>query len=195
MKWARIPGDLLAVISLAGRARRGGLRLSGLAGLPRDAPTPAAGVAEGGAGGCLTTGCWEPGFAYILVVQRSSSGCRRQPPRSARSPTPVVGVIGSMLMLGERPTTDGHDRLCADLCRRGVRADAAGAADGGTGAVRLASLAGARSIEKERRSHQGRGRDAAAHRRPRASRAATRASAGSSRAGRRRRTRAVSTGW
>ena len=41
---------------------------------------------------------------------------------------PVVGVIGAMIVLGDRLTVADIDRLCADLRRRRLRAAAAAAA-------------------------------------------------------------------
>ena len=87
---------------LADRARRGGLR-RGAADLPGSARARGR-VAQGGSGG-LYNGLLGTGFAYILwfaIIERLPTATASLGSLS----TPVVGITSSMLMLGERPTTE-----------------------------------------------------------------------------------------
>ncbi len=58
----------------------------------------------------------------MVCGSRSSGGCRRRRPRSACSAVPVIGVVASMLILGEVPDRRRHRRLRLDLRRFRLRA-------------------------------------------------------------------------
>ena len=131
MKWARIPGDLLAITAwqIALGALVFGAGLLVFQGMPAPAAVSLKAVLAVVYNGLIGTG-----FAYILwfaIIERLPTATASLGSLS----TPVVGII--QLDADARRTADdrGHDRLCADLCRRRVRADAAGAADSGAGAV------------------------------------------------------------
>jgi drug/metabolite transporter (DMT)-like permease len=100
MRWARIPGDLLAVtawqIAIGAAAFGGGYLL--FQGLPAWAPvSPKATLAV------LYNGLIGTGFAFILwfaIIERSPTATASL----GALLNPVVGVASSMLLLGERPT-------------------------------------------------------------------------------------------
>ena len=102
MKWARIPGDLLVItawqIALGAVVFGAGLLIF------QGVPAPAA-VSLKAVLAVLYNGLLGTGFAYILwfaIIERLSTATASLGSLS----TPVVGIISSMLMLGERPTTE-----------------------------------------------------------------------------------------
>ncbi|MGZ3287090.1 MAG: DMT family transporter, partial [Xanthobacteraceae bacterium] len=101
MKWARMSGDLLAItawqIALGGVVFGVGLLL--FQGMPAPAAVSLKAVLAVVYNGLIGTG-----FAYILwfaIIERLPTATASL----GSLATPVVGVSGSMLMLGERPTT------------------------------------------------------------------------------------------
>jgi drug/metabolite transporter (DMT)-like permease len=100
MKWARIPGDLLAItawqIAIGAVVFVAGLlAVRGIA-MPAAVSLPAVLA-------ILYNGLIGTGLAYILwfaIIERLSTATAAL----GSLATPVVGVLGSMLMLGERPT-------------------------------------------------------------------------------------------
>jgi drug/metabolite transporter (DMT)-like permease len=100
MKWARIPGDLLAIT--AWQIAIGAVVFIALL-LFQNAPAPAQ-VSLQAVLAVLYNGLIGTGFAYVLwfaIIERLSTATASL----GSLATPVVGVVGSMLMLGERPTT------------------------------------------------------------------------------------------
>ena len=102
MKWARIPGDLLVItawqIALGAVVFGAGLLIF------QGVPAPAA-VSLKAVLAVLYNGLLGTGFAYILwfaIIERLPTATASLGSLS----TPVVGIISSMLMLGERPTTE-----------------------------------------------------------------------------------------
>ena len=74
------------------------------------------------------------GFAYILwfaIIERLPTATASL----GSLATPVVGVSSSMLMLGERPTTEDMIGFALIFAAALLRADAAGTAGSGAGAV------------------------------------------------------------
>jgi drug/metabolite transporter (DMT)-like permease len=99
MKWARITGDLLAIS--AWQIATGALVFVALL-LFEDAPAPAQ-VSLPAVLAVLYNGLIGTGFAYVLwfaIIERLPTATASL----GSLATPVVGVVGSMLMLGERPT-------------------------------------------------------------------------------------------
>jgi drug/metabolite transporter (DMT)-like permease len=101
MKWARIPGDLLTItawqIAIGAVVMAAGFPL--FQGIPTFSPVSLQAVLA-----VLYNGLIGSGFAYVLWFAIIG----RLPTATAALGsllTPVVGVTGSMLMLGERPTT------------------------------------------------------------------------------------------
>lgn len=101
MKWARMSGDLLAItawqIALGAVVFGAGLLL--FQGMPAPAAVSLKAVLAVVYNGLIGTG-----FAYILwfaIIERLPTATASL----GSLATPVVGVSGSMLMLGERPTT------------------------------------------------------------------------------------------
>jgi drug/metabolite transporter (DMT)-like permease len=102
MKWARIPGDLLAITAwqIALGALVFGAGLLVFQGLPMPAAVSLKAVLAVVYNGLIGTG-----FAYILwfaIIERLPTATASL----GSLATPVVGVSSSMLMLGERPTTE-----------------------------------------------------------------------------------------
>jgi drug/metabolite transporter (DMT)-like permease len=102
MKWARIPGDLLVITAwqIALGAVVFGLGLLIFQGMPAPAAVSLKAVLA-----VLYNGLLGTGFAYILwfaIIERLPTATASLGSLS----TPVVGIISSMLMLGERPTTE-----------------------------------------------------------------------------------------
>jgi len=102
MKWARIAGDLLAItawqIALGALVFGAGLLVF------QGMPVPAA-VSLKAVLAVVYNGLIGTGFAYILwfaIIER----LRTATASLGSLATPVVGVSSSMLMLGERPTTE-----------------------------------------------------------------------------------------
>ena len=102
MKWARIAGDLLAItawqIALGALVFAAGLLVF------QGMPVPAA-VSLKAVLAVVYNGLIGTGFAYILwfaIIER----LRTATASLGSLATPVVGVSSSMLMLGERPTTE-----------------------------------------------------------------------------------------
>ena len=102
MKWARIAGDLLAItawqIALGALAFGAGLLVF------QGMPVPAA-VSLKAVLAVVYNGLIGTGFAYILwfaIIERLPTATASL----GSLATPVVGVSSSMLMLGERPTTE-----------------------------------------------------------------------------------------
>ena len=100
MKWARIPGDLLAItawqIALGAVVFGAGLLI--FDGVPTPAP-----ISLPTALAVLYNGLIGTGFAYILwfaIIERLPTATASL----GSLATPVVGIAGAMLMLGERPT-------------------------------------------------------------------------------------------
>ena len=123
MKWARIKGDLLAITFwqiVVGVVAFAVCYLV-FEGVPKIEPLQWRTWA-----GILFNGIFGTGFAYFIwfnIIGRLSTAMA-----SLGSLTnPVVGVIGAVIVLGDRPTTFDIDRLCIDLRRRRLRADAAAA--------------------------------------------------------------------
>jgi drug/metabolite transporter (DMT)-like permease len=99
MKWARIPGDLLAIS--AWQIAIGAVVFVALLAF-EDAPAPAQ-VSLPAVLAVLYNGLIGTGFAYVLwfaIIERLPTATASL----GSLATPVVGVVGSMLMLGERPT-------------------------------------------------------------------------------------------
>jgi drug/metabolite transporter (DMT)-like permease len=99
MKWARIPGDLLAVT--AWQIAIGAVVFIALL-LIQGATEPLQ-VSVQAALAVLYNGLIGTGFAYVLwfaIIKRLPMGTASL----GSLATPVVGVVGSTLMLGERPT-------------------------------------------------------------------------------------------
>jgi drug/metabolite transporter (DMT)-like permease len=102
MKWARIPGDLLVITAwqIALGAVVFGVGLLVFQGMPAPAAVSLKAVLA-----VLYNGLLGTGFAYILwfaIIERLSTATASLGSLS----TPVVGITSSMLMLGERPTTE-----------------------------------------------------------------------------------------
>ena len=102
MKWARIPGDLLVITAwqIALGAVVFGAGLLVFQGMPAPATVSLKAVLA-----VLYNGLLGTGFAYILwfaIIERLPTATASLGSLS----TPVVGIIRSMLMLGERPTTE-----------------------------------------------------------------------------------------
>jgi drug/metabolite transporter (DMT)-like permease len=102
MKWARIPGDLLAITAwqIALGALVFGAGLLVFQGLPMPAAVSLKAVLAVVYNGLIGTG-----FAYILwfaIIERLPTATASL----GSLATPVVGVSSSMMMLGERPTTE-----------------------------------------------------------------------------------------
>ena len=102
MKWARIPGDLLAITAwqIALGALVFGAGLLVFQGLPMPAAVSLKAVLAVVYNGLIGTG-----FAYILwfaIIERLPTATASL----GSLATPVVGVSSSMLMLGERPTAE-----------------------------------------------------------------------------------------
>ena len=102
MKWARIPGDLLVITAwqIALGAVVFGAGLLVFQGMPAPAAVSLKAVLA-----VLYNGLLGTGFAYILwfaIIERLPTATASLGSLS----TPVVGIISSMLMLGERPTTE-----------------------------------------------------------------------------------------
>ena len=101
MKWARMSGDLLAITAwqIALGAVVFGVGLLLFQGMPAPAAVSLKAVLAVVYNGLIGTG-----FAYILwfaIIERLPTATASL----GSLATPVVGVSGSMLMLGERPTT------------------------------------------------------------------------------------------
>ena len=101
MKWARMSGDLLAITAwqIAPGAVVFGVGLLLFQGMPAPAAVSLKAVLAVVYNGLIGTG-----FAYILwfaIIERLPTATASL----GSLATPVVGVSGSMLMLGERPTT------------------------------------------------------------------------------------------
>jgi drug/metabolite transporter (DMT)-like permease len=101
MKWAKIPGDLLGItawqIAIGAVVFAAGLLIFEGTSLP-------ASVSWRGVLAVLFTGLIGIGLAYVLwfaIIERLPTATASL----GSLATPVVGVISSMLMLGERPTT------------------------------------------------------------------------------------------
>ena len=80
--------------------------------------------------GVVFTGAVGSGIAYLLwfeIVRRLSAMTAALGILSS----PVIGVISSVVILGERPTLRGHDWIFVDLCGVGVRSDSAAPRDHG----------------------------------------------------------------
>jgi drug/metabolite transporter (DMT)-like permease len=102
MKWARITGDLLAITAwqIAFGALVFGVGLLVFQGMPAPAAVSPKTVLAVVYNGLIGTG-----FAYILwfaIIERLPTATASL----GSLATPVVGVSSSMLMLGERPTTE-----------------------------------------------------------------------------------------
>ena len=122
MKWARIPGDLLAItawqIALGALVFGAGLLVF------QGMPMPAA-VSLNAVLAVVYNGLIGTGFAYILwfaIIERLPTATASL----GSLATPVVGVSSSMLMLGERPTTEDMIGFALIFAAAAVRADAAG---------------------------------------------------------------------
>jgi uncharacterized membrane protein len=131
MKWARIAGDLLAIT--AWQIALGALVFgAGAIGISRNAGAGGC-VAQRGSGGGLQWSDRDRFRLHPVVRHYRAPADRNSLARFARDARRRRLQLDS----DARRTADGrgHDRLCADLCRRAVRADAAGTADSGAGAV------------------------------------------------------------
>jgi drug/metabolite transporter (DMT)-like permease len=101
MKWARIPSDLLTVTAwqIALGAVVFVVALPVVQGMPAPAPVSLKTILAVTYNGLVGTG-----FAYVLwfaIIERLPTATAAL----GALATPVIGVTGSMLMLGERPTT------------------------------------------------------------------------------------------
>ena len=101
IKWARIEGDLIAIAAwqIAIGAVAFGLFLLLFEGVPAFSPISAKAVLA-----VLYNGLIGTGFAYILwfaIIERLPTATAAL----GSLLNPVVGVVGAVLMLGERPTT------------------------------------------------------------------------------------------
>ena len=96
-------------------------------------------------GGLLFNGMLGTGIAYFIwfnIIGRLSTAMASL----GSLINPVVGVIGAVIILGDRPTRAGHDRLRADLQRRRLRADPAAKQD--PGSARPRPGVGERAVKK-----------------------------------------------
>jgi drug/metabolite transporter (DMT)-like permease len=102
MKWAKIPGDLLTIT--AWQIALGAVVFTMAWPIFQGVPVPAP-VSQQAVLAILYNGLIGTGFAYILwfaIIARLPTATASL----GSLATPVIGVVGSMLLLGERPTTE-----------------------------------------------------------------------------------------